>query len=177
VANLTNQSFIALAEPLRGVENSAKTITHFSRTNGVATAFFAENSNFVVGDFLDVVNSTDDSGSFNATDFQVLNVVNDSAISEYYIEYTNAGENYVKTSATGTEVVARLNTEDVLEIDTYRQEVYFNGSSNGYRFFIDTLADWTYLDSGVNSLSLLPPENATETEGYFIVYYRSGWIG
>ncbi len=179
IANLSNQSFITITTPLRSPISTASTVTHFSRVDGLSTAFFASATPFVIGDKLDIVNSTNDSSSFNATDFEVQEVLNDNTpgLEQYYIKYLNAGSDYVKTSATGTSPQARLNTEDILEIDTYRQEVFFNGSSNGYRFYIETLSDWIYLESGVNSMSLLPPEDATESDGYFIVYYRSGWIG
>jgi hypothetical protein len=59
----------------------------------------------------------------------------------------------------------------VLEIDTYNREVLLDTSgtiTNG-RQFIKTLADWIYLEPGVNSF--------TSSGATFVVEYRSGWIG
>jgi hypothetical protein len=182
IANLTNDSIISLAQPLRSKSTTTKTITHFSRQDDVVTAFFATETNLAIGDFVDIENSTNDSGSVNGTDIQVIDVVNDPTApsDKYYIQYTSPTldlADFAKTSATGTNVRASLNTEDILEIDTYRQEVYLNGESSGYRFFLDTLSDWFYLETGVNSISFGRPEAPTLTGGYIIVLYRSGWIG
>jgi phage-related protein len=182
IANLTNDSIISLAQPLRSKSTTTKTITHFSRQDDVVTAFFATETNLAIGDFVDIENSTNSSGSVNGTNIQVIDVVNDPTApsDKYYIQYTSPTldlADFAKTSATGTSVRASLNTEDILTIDTYRQEVYLNGESSGYRFFLDTLSDWFYLETGVNSISFGRPEVPTLTGGYIIVLYRSGWIG
>ena len=182
IANLTNQSFIKLAQPLRSKTTSTKTITHFSRQDDVVTAYFETDTEFSIGDFVDIVNSTNDSGNFNVENAVLIDVVSDpSADSDrYYIQYDSPVldlATITKTPATGTSVTASLNTEDILEIDTYRQEVYLNGVAEGYRFFLDTLADWIYLEPGINSISFIRPENPTLTGGYIFVLYRSGWIG
>lgn len=185
IANLSNQSFITLAQPLRSQSTSTRTITHFSRQDGVVTAYFAVDSEFAEGDFVDILNSTNQSGTLNVENVQIIDAVSDPTApsDKYYIQYVVPSEdeelppNFAKTPATGTGVIARLNTEDILEIDTYRQEVYLNGISDGYRFFLDTLADWIYLEPGVNSLTLVSPENGILEGGYVVVFYRSGWIG
>ena len=43
---------------------------------------------------------------------------------------------------------------DILEVDTYYQEVALNGVVSGKRFYLETLADWINLNKGDNSLQL-----------------------
>jgi hypothetical protein len=48
---------------------------------------------------------------------------------------------------------------DILEIDTYAQEVALNGNSFGKRFYLETLADWINLNKGSNSIQISYLEN------------------
>jgi frataxin-like iron-binding protein CyaY len=48
---------------------------------------------------------------------------------------------------------------DILEIDTYSQEVSLNGDSSGNRFYLETLADWVNLNKGSNTVELSYLEN------------------
>jgi hypothetical protein len=65
---------------------------------------------------------------------------------------------------------------DVLEIDTYNQEVAFNGSTDSTRSMIDTLVDWIVLAPGQNEITFEDAGAANGTAS-MVVYYRSGWIG
>jgi uncharacterized delta-60 repeat protein len=48
---------------------------------------------------------------------------------------------------------------DILEIDTYSQEVALNGNASGNRFYLETLAEWVNLNSGSNPIELSYLEN------------------
>ena len=48
---------------------------------------------------------------------------------------------------------------DVLEIDTYSQEVALNGDASGNRFYLETLAEWVNLQKGDNLVELSYLEN------------------
>ena len=65
---------------------------------------------------------------------------------------------------------------DILEIDTYRQEVALNGLIEGTRSILDTMTDWIHLAPGVNVIRLVDEGNANST-AIMEVYYRSGWLG
>jgi len=48
---------------------------------------------------------------------------------------------------------------DILEIDTYSQEVALNGDASGNRFYLETLAEWVNLEKGDNLVELSYLEN------------------
>lgn len=69
--------------------------------------------------------------------------------------------NFVQAKSTGS----------ILEIDTYNREVLLDtaGTVTNGRQFIETLADWIFLEPGPNTF--------TASGATFQVEYRSGWIG
>lgn len=74
-------------------------------------------------------------------------------------------------------VASQSQGSDVLEIDTYKREVLFNGQ--GYetgvgaaRRRLSTLVDWIELEPGVNTITWTGTGTATCS-----ILYRSGWIG
>jgi hypothetical protein len=79
--------------------------------------------------------------------------------------------------------VVGLFEEDILEIDTYLQEVTLNGTTTGNRFYLETLVDWIYFEPGTNSVEIVDNETLSAEPGYVgdipnvVIYYRSGWLG
>jgi hypothetical protein len=65
---------------------------------------------------------------------------------------------------------------DIIEIDTYDQEVAFNGLIEGTRSKVDTLTDWITLAPGLNTIRLIDEGQASST-AIMRVFYRSGWLG
>jgi hypothetical protein len=70
-----------------------------------------------------------------------------------YVEYATL-ENAIE----GNPLVGLVDG-DILEVDTYHQEVALNGVVSGKRFYLETLADWITLNKGSNSLQLSYLEN------------------
>lgn len=68
-----------------------------------------------------------------------------------------------------------LDSGDVLEINTYRQEVAFNGDTGDARSMIDALANWIVLAPGNNVLSF-EDAGAVNSTASMTVYYRPAWI-
>lgn len=64
---------------------------------------------------------------------------------------------------------------DILEIDTKRREVAFNGEIEGARGRIDVLADFMKLAPGNNELEFIDTGNP-DSEATLRVFYRSGWL-
>jgi uncharacterized delta-60 repeat protein len=52
-----------------------------------------------------------------------------------------------------------LTTSDILEVDTFYQEVALNGNALGNRFYLETLIDWIKLEKGTNSLEVFYTDN------------------
>lgn len=79
----------------------------------------------------------------------------------------------IKNTTTSQEIkfVQSKSTGSTLEIDTYNREVLLDtaGTISNGRQYIETLADWIYLEPGSNSF--------TASGATFEVEYRSGWIG
>lgn len=171
IENTTTNQSITLSEALRGTSTLAS-VTYFSRTANVATLEFSANPGLFVGDFITVAGVS----GFNVTDTYVKGVSNNADTGIYTASYDNTGADVARTSATAGGTVA-LTAEDVLEIDTYSQEVALNGLATGYRFYINTLADWIYIQAGSNTFSLDAYMPAGGDAPYLDIYYRSGWIG
>lgn len=72
-------------------------------------------------------------------------------------------------------ILDSLSSGDVLEIDTYRQEVALNGDIGDARSIIDTLANWIVLAPGNNVLSFYDSGAANSTAD-MSVYFRPAWI-
>lgn len=63
-----------------------------------------------------------------------------------------------------------------LEIDTYRQEVAYDGDNSTARAMIDVLANWIVLAPGNNTIKFEDTGNANSTAS-MTVKYRPAWIG
>lgn len=95
------------------------------------------------------------------------------------IPETQSGGLVVKTNnvqftpgLTGASAVVQA---DLLEIDTKRREVAFNGEVDGARGRIDVLADFIKLAPGNNELEFIDTGNPDSTSA-LRVFYRSGWL-
>jgi hypothetical protein len=73
-------------------------------------------------------------------------------------------------------IVEPFGSDDVLEIDTFDNTVYFNGNFEGARLYIDPLADWIKFSPGFNSVDFYDFGNFDSTASARISF-RSGWIG
>lgn len=73
------------------------------------------------------------------------------------------------------EIVSSQSSGDVLSIDTYNREVLFNGDALGSRSRVGILAEWIYLDPGVNVLTFEDTNNSSSS-AVCTVFFRSGWI-
>jgi hypothetical protein len=152
-------------------------------TNNIATVTTFSDHEFGVNNVI-FVSGTDEifDGTYNVT-AQTNNTIS------YYRESSNVAgvavtddDAFVEYGAPEGSVVG-LFEEDILEVDTYLQEVALNGEIFGNRFYLETLADWIYFEPGTNSVELIDEENLSIQEGYegqipyMVVYYRSGWLG
>ena len=155
----------------------------YERSAQEVTLTFSTAHPFLAGDFIDVTGSN--SADVDGLEYFITSVVNDTETDTYTLTYAQiTGEllaDIPNTNPSATMTV-NLSVEDVLEIDTYLQEVSFvrntNVSNLGYRFYINTLADWITLQAGGNNINLSDDTYVAEAEaGYIDVYYRSGWIG
>ncbi len=178
ISNSDTQQEIILDQALRGKETTTE-VASYLRSAQEVTLSFASAHPYIAGDFIDVAGSNSD--AVDGLDYFVTSVTNNTETDTYNLTYVQVtGEllsDIPSTSPSGTMLV-NLNTEDVLEIDTYLQEVSFNGSNLGYRFYISTLANWIYLQPGDNNVNLTDDTYVEDAEaGYIDVYYRSGWIG
>lgn len=74
-------------------------------------------------------------------------------------------------------IIVPLASDDVLEIDTYRQEVALNGDTYGIRSALDAPTNWIRLTPGANAFDFEDLGAANPDPAPTItVYYRSGWI-
>lgn len=177
IANSDTRQSITLEQKLRG-KQTVTNVASYSRSAQVVTLTFAAAHPYIIGDYIDVDGSDD--GEIDDTDLYVSDVVNNTETNTYTLSYAQVTTNLLDDIASKTPlgtVATNLNTEDILEIDTFMQEVTFNGSNLGYRFYINTLASWIYLQPGINNVSLDDDTYSTGEAGFIDVYYRSGWIG
>jgi len=95
------------------------------------------------------------------------------------IAETQSGGNVVKTNnvqfTPGLVGASAVVQADILEIDTKRREVAFNGELQGARGRIDVLADFISLAPGNNELEFIDTGNPDSTSA-LRVFYRSGWM-
>jgi phage-related protein len=73
------------------------------------------------------------------------------------------------------EIVSAQSSSDVLSIDTYNREVLFNGVSLAARARVGILAEWIYLDPGVNTITFEDTSKSNST-AVCTIFFRSGWI-
>lgn len=177
ISNSDNIQSITLEQPLRG-KTAVTNVSSYSRSAQIVTLNFSAAHPYMVGDFITVAGSN--SGDVDGSNFYVSESVNDSFTSTYTLKYAQLSGTLLPDIATTTPsgtMTSKLSTEDVLEIDTYLQEVSFNGSNLGYRFYINTLADWITLRAGQNNVNITDDTYISGEAGFVDIYYRSGWIG
>jgi hypothetical protein len=158
-------------------------VTYKELTNNIATLTTSSDHELAVNNviYISGIDTVFD-GTYNVT-AETSNTIS------YYRENANVvgiavtdEDAYVEYGAPEGSVVG-LFEEDILEIDTYLQEVALNGTSAGNRFYLETLADWIYFEPGTNSVELVDDNSVSLEEGYtgstpyVVVYYRSGWLG
>jgi hypothetical protein len=158
-------------------------VTYKELTNNIATLTTSSDHELAVNNviYISGIDTVFD-GTYNVT-AETSNTIS------YYRENANVvgiavtdEDAFVEYGAPEGSVVG-LFEEDILEIDTYLQEVSLNGTSTGNRFYLETLADWIYFEPGTNSVELVDDNSVSLEEGYIgsipyvVVYYRSGWLG
>lgn len=180
ITNQTASTTITFNQALRGVTANAL-INAVSRTANVAKIQTTTDPNIITGDRITVANVAVDDNSFNGANLLVTQIETNEDISEYFVYYENPATNATVTITNVTADVANgvvnLASADVLTIDTYNQEVNFNGQTQGYRFYLTPVLDWITLEPG-NNIMRLTDETYTSGEAPTLtIKYRSGWIG
>ena len=161
IYNVTTDELIIIIDPLRVA--SSFTVNSAAVDNYLVT-LTTSSAHDIVQDDLITVSGID--STYNG-EYVVLSVPNNTTI---ICETTS--NDVAQASVSGT--VSR--DADILEIDTYRQEVALNGLIEGTRSILDTMTDWIHLAPGVNVIRLVDEGNANST-AIMEVYYRSGWLG
>ena len=161
VYNVTNDQVLTVVESLRSSET--RVVTTKELTAGEATLTLSAPHTIVAGDTVEV---TGIDATFNG-EHLVIDVPASNKIT-YLVDALNVSP----TAASGT-VVRGV---DVLETDTYTQEVAVNGETIGARAYVDTLTDWLVLDPGSNQIQF-SDIGEPNSSAVLKIYYRSGWIG
>jgi len=101
-----------------------------------------------------------------------------SSVSENIVQQTSGG-NAIKTNdvqfTPGLSGATAVVDSDILEIDTKKREVAFNGVVPGARGRVDVLADFIRLAPGENEIEFEDTGNP-ESESSIKIFYRSGWL-
>jgi len=161
IYNAATGEELTIIQPLRAA--TSKTVTNKALTNNIATLTTSAAHGFLAGDSVTVA-ITD--AVFNGT-FTILSTPTTATFT-----YSKVNANISSAATSGTASIP----VDVLEIDTYEQEVAFNGSTEDTRSMLDTLIDWLVLAPGDNEITFTDDGDATAAAN-MVVYYRSGWIG
>lgn len=108
----------------------------------------------------------------------ISNVGNTDVTMFLEIDGPITGDATIKNTTNGQTmtIVDSIASGELLEIDTYKHEVAYEGVTLGARVFLDTLTDWLVLQPGNNTIVFEDEGNANSTAN-LTVYYRSGWIG
>jgi hypothetical protein len=161
IYNATTGEELVVIQPLR--DATTRTVTFKQLTDNIATITTSVAHGFLAGDIVTVA-TTD---AVFAGTHTILSTPTTTTFT-----YAKTNTNVSLTAASGTAAIP----VDVLEIDTYEQEVAFNGSTEDTRSMLDTLIDWLVLAPGDNVLTFTDDGNANSSAS-MVVYYRSGWIG
>ena len=161
IYNAATDQELTIIQPLRAA--TTKSVVTKEVVDNIATLTTSETHGFLAGDTVTVA-ITDE--TFDGTHV----IIDTPTTTTFTFEKTNG--NVSSTSTSGTASIS----VDVLEIDTYEQEVAFNGSTEDTRSMLDTLVDWVVLAPGSNEITFTDDGNANSTAS-MVVYYRSGWIG
>lgn len=161
IYNDATQQEIRVIQPLR--DATTRSVTNKSLTDNVATLTTSVTHGFLPGDVVTVSIS-------DAVFDGAYTIIDTPTTATFTFAKTNT--NVSPAAASGTAAIP----VDVLEIDTYTQEVAFNGSIEDTRSMLDTLIDWIELAPGDNEFSFVDDGQVNSTAS-LVVYYRSGWIG
>ena len=161
IYNETTDQLMIIVDPLR--LSSSFTVSQREVDNNIVTLTTSSAHDFVTSDPINVSGL----GSPYDGEYYVLDAPSSTTV---LYEKTTADTGLTNVSGT----VSR--DADVIEIDTYSQEVAFNGLIEGTRSKLDTLTDWIYLAPGINVIRLVDEGSANSTS-IMRVFYRSGWLG
>jgi hypothetical protein len=161
IYNAATDELLTIVQPLRAA--TSRSVTNSSLTGNVATLTTSAAHGFLSGDIVTVSISD---AVYDGT-HTILTVPTTTTFT-----YAKTNANVGSSAESGTASIP----VDVLEIDTYNQEVAFNGSTDSTRSMIDTLVDWIVLAPGQNEITFEDAGAANGTAS-MVVYYRSGWIG
>lgn len=161
IYNATTGEELTVIQPLRSA--TTRNVTLKALTSNVATLTTSSAHGFLAGDTVTV--------SISDAVFDGTHTILSTPTTATFT-YAKTNTNVSSTAASGTASIP----VDVLEIDTYEQEVAFNGSTEDTRSMLDTLIDWLVLAPGANEITFSDDGNANSSAS-MVVYYRSGWIG
>lgn len=153
-------------------------VTSYSRTNLVVTATTDADHGLVIDDVI--------SFSANMPDYadpteQTYTVTAVSTSAPYTFSYSlvgvplapgDLGDDVIESSLGVNYADVRLSSADTITIDTYTQEVAFNGNTEGQRSKLEPLIDWIKLDPGITDLTF-----TDSFDDYYVVsksYTRTG---
>lgn len=161
IYNETTDELMIIVDPLRIASTS--TITSAEIDNNLAVITTAAAHGFVVNDLVAIAGL---GATYNG---------------EYYVVDAPSSTTFIYEITAGDLPPANVNgtasrEADVIELDSYDQEVAFNGLIDGTRSKLDTMTDWIRLAPGVNVIRLVDEGSANST-AFLNVYYRSGWLG
>jgi hypothetical protein len=116
------------------------------------------------------------SGSIQITNYGNVKVPVAFEISGALTCSSSASAKIINTTRNETiEIVTPQGALDVLSIDTYNREVLFNDIALGSRSRVGILAQWIYLDPGVNTITFEDTSNSG-SNAVCAIFYRSGWL-
>lgn len=161
IYNETTDELMIIVDPLR--VSSSFSVTQKAIDNNIVTLTTSTAHDFQQDDPINVVGV----GAPYNGEYYVLDAPNNTTVM-----YELTAADAAQSAATGT--VSR--DADVIEIDTYNQEVAFNGLIEGTRAKVDTLTDWITLAPGLNVIRLIDEGQANST-AIMRLFYRSGWLG
>lgn len=153
-------------------------VTSYSRTNLIITATTDADHGLVIGDSIKFSSSMADYADPTEQAYTVTAV---STSAPYTFSYSlvgvqlvsgDLGQDIVENSLGVNAADVRLTLPDTLVIDTYTQEVSFNGNTEGQRSKLEPLIDWIKLDPGTTDLTL-----TDSFDDYYVIsktYSRSG---
>jgi hypothetical protein len=164
IFNRTTDELIIVVGQLRGAQTL--TVTNKSLTNEVATLTLSAQHNLVEDDEVVIsgVGSPFD-GTYTVT-----------AVSTTTFSYSVLGASNVSSAVSSGSVVS---DPDLLEIDTYNRQVFYNGLYPGAREKLEIALDWIVLNPGENQIELSEKLTATtyaNSTATLDILYRSGWL-
>ena len=161
IYNAETDQLLTIVQPLRAA--TSRSVTTASLTSNIATLTTSVAHGFLAGDTVTV--SISDAVYDGAK--TILTVPTTTTFT-----YAKTNANVGSAAKSGTAAIP----VDVLEVNTYKQEVAFNGSTDSTRSMIDTLVDWIVFAPGANTVTFEDSGAANGTAS-MVVYHRSGWIG